>query len=70
MIHPPTVMTVHNLALEKLLDGNRRYQVAKQVYPHQTAARRAPCATGKSHSLSFLAVPTLVCRQNWFSTKD
>jgi len=47
MIHPPTVMTAHNLALEKLLDGNRRYQVAKQVYPHQTAARRHALRDGQ-----------------------
>ena len=40
MIHSPTVMPAHNLALEKLLNGNRRYQVAKQTHSHQTAARR------------------------------
>jgi carbonic anhydrase len=37
------MMHVHfaqDLALEKLMEGNRRYQVASQAYPHQTLARR------------------------------
>ncbi len=33
-------MPAQDLALEKLMDGNRRYQVTNQTYPHQTVARR------------------------------
>jgi carbonic anhydrase len=47
MTHPPTVMSAHDMALEKLIDGNRRYQVGKQTYPHQTAARRQALRDGQ-----------------------
>lgn len=47
MIHSPTVLEAHELALEKLMDGNRRYQAAKQTYPHQTAARRQALRDGQ-----------------------
>ncbi|NKQ37034.1 MAG: carbonic anhydrase [Chloroflexi bacterium] len=30
----------HDLALKKLMDGNRRYQTANQIYPRQTVTRR------------------------------
>ncbi len=44
MIHtPPT----QDLALEKLIDGNRRYQLASQTYPHQTVARRQALRDGQ-----------------------
>lgn len=44
MIHPPPAQ---DLALEKLMDGNRRYQVANQTYPHQTVARRQALRGGQ-----------------------
>ncbi len=37
MIHTPPAQ---DLALEKLIDGNKRYQLASQTYPHQTVDRR------------------------------
>ncbi|MEN8131839.1 MAG: carbonic anhydrase [Pseudomonadota bacterium] len=40
MIHTPGVMPVQDLALEKLLAGNRRYRDTNQTYPHQTVASR------------------------------
>ena len=36
-----------DLALEKLIDGNRRYQDANQRYPHQTVARRQALRDGQ-----------------------
>jgi len=40
MKHTAIVMSAQELALEKLMDGNKRYQVTKQTYPHQTEAHR------------------------------
>lgn len=42
-----TVMTAYDLALERLMDGNKRYETAKQTYPHQTAARRQALCEGQ-----------------------
>jgi carbonic anhydrase len=33
-------MSAQELALEKLMEGNNRYQVINQTYPHQTVDRR------------------------------
>jgi carbonic anhydrase len=40
MIHTSIVMSAQELALENLMDGNKRYQVTNQKYPHQTVSRR------------------------------
>ena len=40
MIHTSTVMSAQELALEKLMDGNKRYQSTNPTYPHQTLDRR------------------------------
>jgi carbonic anhydrase len=40
MLHTAIGMSAQELALEKLMDGNKRYQVTNQTYPHQTVAHR------------------------------
>ena len=47
MLHTHPAMPDHKLALEKLMDGNRRFQAAGQTYPHQTAARRHALRDGQ-----------------------
>lgn len=42
-----TVMPAYELALERLMDGNKRYETAKQTYPHQTASRRQALREGQ-----------------------
>jgi len=42
-----TAMTAYDLALERLMDGSKRYETAKQTYPHQTAARRQALRKGQ-----------------------
>jgi len=45
MIHTPPAQ---DLALEKLMDGNERYQTANQTYPHQTVALRQALRDGQN----------------------
>jgi len=40
MMHTSIVKSAKEMALEKLMDGNERYQATNQTYPHQTTDRR------------------------------
>ena len=47
MMHTSIFMSAQELALEKLMDGNKRYQVTNQAYPHQTVDRRQTLLNGQ-----------------------
>lgn len=47
MMHTSIIMSAKELGLEKLMDGNKRYQVTNQIYPHQTVAHRQALCNGQ-----------------------